>query len=199
MNFVYFLIGVNYYDLTSIQDFLVGSDLLNSIINKKDILYWFNIWNFINYIFYKWIKTLLINLYCYFIQFLLIIIYNNMFNKYATKFIINFFSLQFFILKIKRFIMLRIIKKTRFFRNYYKFHKIDYLKFLFFIICLIIFFLMWKRRNTYFKRSFIITLAKYYMLTMFLSWMLVPLISNTFIGISLSLLIVFIYIFLKLN
>ncbi len=127
---------------------LLNYEFICNLISKKDILYWLNIYNFIYYLCYKWIKTFLINLYFYMIQFFLIFIYNNMPNNFVKS------SMYYIMLtKIRlqeKIIMFSIyVKKERSWRYFYKFYYIDYLKFLFFLFCLIIFILMWRRRSTY--------------------------------------------------
>lgn len=177
---------------------LLNYEFICNLISKKDILYWLNIYNFIYYLCYKWIKTFLINLYFYMIQFFLIFIYNNMPNKFI-KSSIYYILLEKIIWKDRLTRLLKHIKINRLWRGWYRFYYIDYLKILFFIFCVIIFILMWKRRSTYRVRFFAGNLIKFYLLSLFFSFILAYIFSNTFISISLSLFLSFFCVLLTLN
>jgi len=177
---------------------LLNYDLVCDLISKKDVLYWFNIYNFIYYLFYKWIKNFLINLYFYMIQFFLVFIYNNMPNKFIKS------SIYYILLKKttwqeKSYKLLKYVKINKWWKIWYHFYYIDYLKILFFLFCFIIFILMWKRKSTYKLRFFIGNFIKFYLLSLFFSFIFVYMFSNTFIGICLSLFLSFLCILLTLN
>lgn len=177
---------------------LLNYDLVCDLISKKDVLYWLNIYNFIYYLFYKWIKNFLINLYFYMIQFFLVFIYNNMPNKFI-KSSIYYILLKKITWQEKSYKLLKYLKINRLWRNWYQFYYIDYLKILFFLFCFIIFILMWKRKSTYKLRFFIGNFIKFYLLSLFFSFIFVYMFSNTFIGICLSLFLSFLFILLTLN
>lgn len=178
---------------------LLNYEFICNLISKKDILYWLNIYNFIYYLCYKWIKTFLINLYFYMIQFFLIFIYNNMPNKLLVNYIYYYYIIKKFILKCYKYLIMGYIKPLRFWRLYYRFYHISYLKVLFFFLSFIIFFLMWKRRNTYLKRFFIWNILLFYIFSIFISFLLWPLFSNKFLALLISILFSFLIIYLKLN
>ena len=150
---------------------LLNHEFICDLISKKDVLYWLNIYNFIYYLCYKWIKTFLINLYFYMIQFFLIFIYNNMPNKFI-KSSIYYILLEKIIWKDRLTRLLKHIKINRLWRGWYRFYYIDYLKILFFIFCFVIFILMWKRRETYRLRFFVGNLIKFYLLSLLFSFIL---------------------------
>ena len=177
---------------------ILNYELICDLISKKDVLYWLNIYNFIYYLFYKWVKTLMINIYFYTIQIFLIFIYNNMPNKFV-KTSMYYIMLKKIIWKEKVIKFFKHVKMNRLWRYLYRFYYIDYLKILFFLFCLIIFILMWRRRTTYKKRYFIGNLIKFYLLSIFFSFIFVSLFSNTFISIILSLFLAFFCILLTLN
>lgn len=177
----------------------IDNNLICNLVNKQSILNWLNILNFLNYLLYKNIKLILINLYCYIIQFYVFIIYRNLPNSF-WKIYFNY-SLMFenYILKQKTYIMKRFIKIKRLRKSYYRFFSIDYLRIVFFLLFLALLFLMWKKRNTYLKRSYIIMYIKFYLLSIFLCGIMLHLFSSSIIAILLGLIISFVIIFLQLN
>ena len=92
-----------------------------------------------------------------------------------------------------------ISKKRKWWKLYYKFHRVSYFKVLFFILFFVLFHLMWRRRQTYLKRTFIFKLILYYFLVIYLSDIFVVLFDYSIIGYLLTLFIPFLIIFITLN
>ena len=174
-------------------------EFLLAFFDKNDILILINLINIWYYNLYKLIKNFSLFLKYYFIQYYLILIYNNNYNKFLNKFFYIFFDIKKYILYFIKFVLRRIIKKRRWWKYYYKFGQISYLKVFFFFFAILIFFLMWKRRNTYLKRSFIINIIKLYLLSFMVSSIFVPFFNYSFFSIFLSLIISFYIVFIKLN
>lgn len=169
------------------------------LVNKQDVLYWLNIYNFLYFTFYKWIKLFWMNISFYLLQFYMIIVYSNMYNKFVNITWVNYFKWKIFIKKWFNVFIKRIIKPSRFHKVYYKFQYIDYLKIVFFILSIILFLLMLRRKTTYLKTRIIMNIILFYVLSILISCILVKLISNSFIAIMLSLLISYLVVFLQLN
>lgn len=184
---------------TFIIDFLFKDEFILSFFDKNDIILLINLINLLYYNLYKICKNISLSLYFYYIQFYLIFIYNNTSNKFLKNYFYYFFLWKKNILYFCRFILRRIIKKRRWWKYYYKFGHISYLRVGFFLYAILIFFLMWKRRNTYLKRSFIINIIKLYLLSFLISSLLVPFFHYSFLSIFISLTLSFLIIFFRLN
>ena len=172
---------------------------LFGFFDKNSLLNCMNIFNFIKYICYSNIKKIMLYIYYYIIQIFLIVVYNNMPNKFVKIYLNYYYIFKNNILQGKKYIMLGYVKKWRFWRNYYRFYHISYLKILFFFLFFILFILMWKRRNTYLKRAYIWNLILFYIFSVLISFLLWPLFLNKFLSICISLLISFLIIFFRLN
>lgn len=196
---------VEYLQLYFDFDNLFFQNIINSnwiefyVLQKDKILYWINIYNFIHYILYKRLKFLMINIYYYFIQMFLLFIYNNMPNFFVGSYIYYYYRVKNTFFYYKKYLSMRFVKPYRFWRIFYRFHHISYLRVLFFILLFILFILMWKRRNTYLKRTIIVNLILFYLFSVMLSYLFWPLFVNKFISICLSLFLAFFLICLKLN
>jgi hypothetical protein len=169
------------------------------LVNKQDILYWLNIYNFLYFTFYKWIKLFWMNLSFYMIQFYMIIVYSNTYNKFVNMTWVNYFKWKAYIKKCYNVFMKRIIKPSRFYKVYYKFQYIGYLKIIFFILSIILLLLMLRRKTTYLKIRILMNIILFYALSISISCILVKLISNSFIVIMISLLISYVVVLLQLN
>lgn len=91
-----------------------GKDLGNHLFNffeKTHILYYMNMLNFIKYFFYSNIKKIMLHVYYYVLQLFLIIVYNNMPNKFVKDYLYYYYTIEKSVLKIKKYIMLGYIKK----------------------------------------------------------------------------------------
>ena len=91
----------------------IGSNLFN-VFEKNYLLYFMNIFNFIKYICYSNVKKIMLHVYYYILQLFLIIIFNNMPNKFVKDYLYYHYTLKKSIFKIKKYIMLGYIKKWRF-------------------------------------------------------------------------------------
>jgi hypothetical protein len=180
-------------------DYILKDEFFLGFFDKNDIVLLINLINLLYYNIYKIIKNISLTLYFYYIQFYLVFIYNNTSNKFLYKFFYYFFLLKKNILYFSRFILRRIIKKRRWWKYYYKFGHISYLRVFIFLYAFLIFILMWKRRNTYLKRSFIINIIKLYLMSFLISSILVPFYHYNFWSILFSLTISFCIIFFRLN
>lgn len=78
---------------------------------KNHLLYFFNIFNFIKYIFYCNIKKIINYIYYYIIQIFLILIYNNMPNKFIKTYIYYYYILKKNLMQFIKYIMLGYVKK----------------------------------------------------------------------------------------
>lgn len=172
-----------------------------NLFNKQDFIYWINLYNCIKYLCYKKVKYLSLQLYYYIIQSYLFLIFNNMPNKFFSYIYKGFDTIKnvlknFMIYFLKN----SIIKCGQIIWDFfYRFHNLEYMRFMFFILFFILFFLMWKRRNTYNKRTIILNLFIFYVLATAISLILMPLFYNEFLCIIISLLLAFMYIYLRLN
>lgn len=173
--------------------------IILDLFSKEDIIIMYNLMIAVYYKIYKFFKNII--LYCYFniLQLYMILIYSNTFNKFFSWNLYNFFKLKKKINYIIKFFFRRLFKKRRWWKLYYKFGWISYLKIFFFGYLFLIFFLMLKRRNTYLKRSFFVYLVTYYIMVIMLANVLVPYFEYSFFGIFLCLFISFFAIFFKLN
>lgn len=180
-------------------DYICKEELILEFFDKKDIMLLVNLINLLYYNLYKIIKNISLTFYFYYIQFYLIFIYNNTSNRLLYSFFYYFFLLKKNILYFVRFILRRFIKRRRWWKYYYKFGHISYLRVFVFLYAFLIFFLMWKRRNTYLKRSFIINIIKLYLLSFLISSILVPFFHYSFLSILFSLTISFFIIYFRLN
>lgn len=191
-----------------IGDNILNYDLICDLISKKDIIYWWNIYNFICYLFYKSIHTFLINLYFYIIQFFLIFIYNNMPNKFVQNgiYFIVYQKHKWVVWLKQYFSPLRFrrlrnmsVKLYGYSLIIFKFYYIDYLRILYILLFIYIFYIMWKKRRTYRKLTFVKNGLKFYFLAVFFSSLFVYLFGNTFLSIFTSLILSFFLIWLTLN
>lgn len=182
-----------------IQFNIEDSSNFNSFIDKNNMLALINLWNLLSYTVYKIIKLLALKIQNYLMQAFLIFIYNNMSNIFLGNFLSYFFLIKKDIYEISHYLFKRIIKIKKINKFYYRFYLIDYLKIIFYLLFILIFILMWKRRNTYKKSIFLYNLVLFYVIAIFLSFLITPLFSNSFIGILIPILISFVFIFLKLN
>lgn len=177
----------------------IDSNIICNLVNKQSILNWLNILNLLNYLLYKYVKLILINLYCYIIQFYVIIIYRNLPNSFWKIYFEYSIIFRSFILKQKVYLMKRFIKMARFRKSYYRFFSIGYLKIIFFLLFVTIFFLMWKKRTTYLNRSYIIMYIKFYLLSIILCGIMLHIFYSNIVAILLGLIISFLIVFLQLN
>jgi hypothetical protein len=185
--------------ITLFIDYFFKEEFVLFFFNKNDILMLINLINLLNYNIYKIIKDFSLFFYVHCIQFYIIFIYNNTYNKFLNNLFYYFFFFKRNILYFGRLILRRIIKKRRWWKYYYKFGHISYLKVFIFLYAFLIFFLMWKRRNTYLKRTFLINLIKLYLLSFMISSILVPFFHYSFLSILFSLTISFFIVFFRLN
>ena len=181
------------FELNFLDFFLIG------FIDKTYIIILINLLNIFIYSVYKFINIIFINIYFYFMQFYIIFISNTMFNKWSNILIIFFLKLEKNIFETCRYYSKKILKKRRWWKIYYRFYKISYLKFLFFILFFSIFILMWRRRNTYLKRNFIINLMFFYLLSIYIAFILVNIFNSIILGVLLSLFLSFLIIYIRLN
>lgn len=198
--FVFLEFKVNIIENVIITNlYILSDDYILLFFEKNQLLYFFNIFNFIKYIFYCNIKKFINYIYYYIIQIFLILIYNNMPNTIANNYIYFYYVLKKKLIQTLKYIMLGYVKKWRFWRSYYRFYHISYLKILFFILFSILFILMWNRKATYLKRTYIWNFILFYMFSIILSFLLWPLFINKFLSIFISLIISFFLIFYRLN
>lgn len=183
-------------------DNIINIDINNNLIcyyvNKQSILNWLNIINFINYTMFKYIKLIIINCYYYIIQLYIIFIHSNMPNLFLKKYFYYFYEFNWYIKKRKAFIFKRYIKRRKL-RRYYRFFTIGYLKILLLLIIVLIWFLMWKKHSTYYKRSYVLIALKFYFISTVISGIMIHLCVNHFISVIISLIISFIIVYLQLN
>jgi hypothetical protein len=66
------------------------------------------------YIIYSNIKKIMLHIYYYILQLFLIVVYNNMPNKFVKDYIYYYYTLEKSILRIKKYIMLGYVKRWRF-------------------------------------------------------------------------------------
>jgi len=81
------------------------------LFDKNNLLNYLNILNFIKYICYSNIKKIMLYIYYYIIQLFLIIVYNNMPNKFVKTYLYYYYILKNNILQGKKYIMLGYVKK----------------------------------------------------------------------------------------
>ena len=92
-----FLIWNNLFDF----GYNIDNNMICNLVNKEWLLNLLNLLNFLNYLLYKNIKLILINLYCYVIQFYIIIIYRNLPNSFWKIYFNYSFMFRCYILKQK--------------------------------------------------------------------------------------------------
>lgn len=189
ISYIIFLINLSeiIFIFTDFQCFFIDKNFI------KDILDFIVIVKYAIYVFFKYIS---IQIHYYYL-----IIY--------TIFVLPHVPFLLFILKyfyvIKRSVVwyiryLKFIsKKRKWWKLYYKFHRIYHFKVLFFILFFVLFVLMWRRRHTYLKRSFIIRLVFFYFLAIYLSDIFVVLFDYSTVGYLLALFISFLMVFITLN
>lgn len=189
LSYIIFLINV--FDL-----FIVFNDLQCFFIDKsfiKDVL---DLIVIFKYTFYVAFKYLYIQIHYYYLMIYTIFILPHIpFLLFILK---NFYVIKASFIWYIRYLKF-MSKKRKWWKLYYKFHRIYHFKVLFFILFFVLFILMWRRRQTYLKRSFIIRLLFYYFLAIYLSDVLVVLFDYSVIGYLLALFISFFLVFITLN
>lgn len=168
-------------------------DLINALLNKSDIIYWYNIAFFLRYGFYKKIKVLLIKLYVCVIHFFIVIFHINIPEGYTKAVWFFFYGLKQRLKYLASYFFKRFFKWKRLLKRLYRFGTIDYLKIVFFILFIIYLSLIWQKRHLYKKRIIFWHLIKYYVLSLLLVSFTLQLCTNSFLCILMTLFIIFLY------
>lgn len=185
---MFFNLFINFFD---INIYWIDS---NTLINLLHLYY------FCSYIIYKYLNLISLNVKIIIFRFYRILIHKNVwieisFNRTFLLFIYK--KIVLIITNYFKSFSKRVIKPRRWWKFYYRFHHLSPFKILFFSLYFILFILMWKRRNTYLKRTFI----KYYFF-FFLGSIYMSFILNQFFpyyGSIAAILIAFLFFFCKLN
>jgi hypothetical protein len=187
----YIIFLINLFDI-----YITFSDFQCFFIDKnfiKDVLDFIVIIKYALYVFYKYI---IIKLHYYYLMIYTIFVLPHVpFLLFILK---NFYVIKKTVVWYIRYIKL-MSKKRKWWKLYYKFHRIHYFKVLFYILFIGLFILMWRRRQTYLKRSFIIRLLLFYFLAIYLSDFFVVLFDYSIIGYFLALFISFLMVYITLN
>ena len=139
--------------------------------------------------------TLIYNIF----QLYLICIYNNTFNILNGFYLRNFYKLKNYIEFYLNYFFRKFFKTRNYYKFYYRFFVVDDARFIFYIFFCILFLLMWKRRNTYLIRHFIINLLFFYILGLLACFIIMPFFPNGLIGVIIGYGLIFLIIFIRLN
>lgn len=176
-----------YINFNDIKICFIDKNLIKDIIDFLIVL---------KYSFYVSFKYLSIQIYYYYLMIYTIFILPHIpFVLFILKYFYIIKKTLVWYIRYLKFIS----KKRKWWKLYYKFHRIYYFKFLFFILFFILFIHMWRRRNTYLKRSIIIRLLVFYFLSLYVSDILIVLFNYSWFSYVLSLLISFLMVYITLN
>jgi len=189
ISYIIFLINLFdiFFSFNNIQCYFIDKNFIKDILDLIVIL---------KYAFYASFKYLFIQIHYYYLMIYTIFVLPHIpFLLFILK---NFYVIKATLVWYIRYLKF-ISKKRKWWKLYYKFHRIYHFKVLFYILFFALFILMWKRRQTYLKRSFIIRLLFYYFLAIYLSDIFVVLFDYSSIGYILALFISFFMVFITLN
>lgn len=196
---MFVILNINFDYLLDVIIYFNYQDLLDcKAFEKKNFLYWFNIYNYIYFLIYRLMYNIFINLMFYIIQIFIIFISSFLPNPFLKNFIYFFYKTKRFLKLYIRYIARRL-KFYKKFHSIYRFYEIGNLKILFFTLTIWLLVKMWKRKHTYKKYLFIWYPIKFYMLSLLMISFLLCVCSYHFLSVLLGLLIVFFYMLCTLN
>lgn len=181
-------------------DFYVKDYFLQLFFDKNFLLQVAFLQNLFLISFYKILKSIFVNFWGYIIHFYWVVFYSQGISNFSLR-----ISRKFIVLKKKAFIywryfMKRLLKPRKYYKLFYRFSGIRYLRVFYFLFFLGILLLMWSRRNTYLKRTYIVNYVLFYLLYFyFVGFFFFIFFGKSFYTMFLSLLVSFLLINLRLS